>query len=130
MSPVYPASFRLACEASVQVLSGGELPSASAADQEMSLVSESKAVPSRQFAGGTLEWIHSGRTLGWLSSLLHHGEVPASGTALHTPLFLSAFIALPPAAPLPRVLCLPLLQAQSPLASHRCLGRQRCHPQP
>lgn len=48
--------------------------------------------------------------------------------ALHMPLFLRAFIAQTPTAPLPRVLCLLVLQVQSPLASHRCLGRQCCHP--
>lgn len=50
-SPVYPASSLLACEASVEVLSGRELASASAADQEMSLVPETKVVPSRQEPG-------------------------------------------------------------------------------
>lgn len=51
VSPVYPAFFLLAYEALVKVLFGRELSSASAAGQEMSLVSEIKVVPSRQLAG-------------------------------------------------------------------------------
>lgn len=74
VSPVYSASFLLAYEALVKVLFGRELSSASAAGQEMSLVSEIKVVPSRQLAGGSLDWIHASSTPGWLSSPLYHSN--------------------------------------------------------
>lgn len=74
VSPVYSASFLPAYEALVKVLFGRELSSASAAGQEMSLVSEIKVVPSRQLAGRSLDWIHASSTPGWLSSPLYHSN--------------------------------------------------------
>lgn len=80
----------------------GTFPSASAASQEMSLVSESKFVPSRQPAGRSLEWIHSGRTPGWFSSPLPHGNHLPGALPCTDPCFSVPSQLQPPAAPLPR----------------------------
>lgn len=119
--PVYPASFLFAYEALVKVLFGRKLASTSAADQEMSLVSETKVVPRRQLAGRNLHWIVSSCTPGWLSSPLHHGShLPV--TVLYISLCFSVPSQLQPRLPLsPRVL---VLQAQSPPAFLQCLRRQ------
>lgn len=75
VSPVYPASFLFAL---VKVLFGREVSSASAAGQEMSLVSETKVISSSQFAGRSLGWttagLHFSSISGWLSSPFHHSN--------------------------------------------------------
>lgn len=118
MFSVYPASFLLAYEALVKVLFGRKFSPASAAGQEMSLVSETKVIPSRQLAGRSLHWIVSSCTPRWLSYPLHHGShLPM--TVLYTSLFLSAFKTPASAAPLSQG-----AGAQSPPAFLQCLRRQ------